>query len=158
MAIERERKFLVSDDSWRREVTRSIEIVQGYLSVSRERIVRVRVVDGAEGRLTVKGVRVHDRRVEFEYPIPVADADAMLQTLCVRPLLEKRRHLLDKRSPGEWVVDEFRGGNGGLVLAEVEFEEEDRLELPRWLGAEVTRSDRYANSYLTEHPYTTWDE
>ncbi len=156
MGIEIERKFLLRDTDWRAEVVESVSLRQGYLSVAPERVVRIRLVADADGFLTIKGKRVGDRRTEFEYGIPAADAAFMLDHQCLRPLIEKTRHRLG-RTPGEWTVDEFTGANDGLVLAEIEVPEGVSVrDLPPWLGEEVTEDDRYANAYLQEHPYQTW--
>ena len=155
MGLEIERKFLVVDDGWRSEVVRSEVLRQGYLCTDAERVVRVRLA-GDTGYLTIKGKRVGDRRAEFEYPIPVDDADFLLTHLCLRPLIGKVRHHLG-RSPGDWIVDEFEQENAGLVLAEVEFDDATPVtDLPDWTGTEVTTDDRYGNSNLQAHPYQTW--
>jgi adenylate cyclase len=157
MGIEIERKFLLRDSGWRAEVAESVSLRQGYLSVAPNRVVRIRLVGDSHGFITIKGVRVGDRRTEFEYEIPADDAAFMLDHQCLRPLIEKTRHRL-ALSPGEWTVDEFSGANAGLVLAEIEVPEGVSVrELPPWLGQEVTEDDRYANSYLQEHPYQSWD-
>src|SRR5947208_7991511 len=123
MAVEIERKFLVAGDEWEKRTVRSRSLVQGYLSAAVACVVRVRLVDGDTGFLTVKGRRVVDRRPEFEYPIPPDDARFMLRHLCTPPLIEKVRHELDL-SPGMWTVDVFGGANAGLVLAEIELPED----------------------------------
>ncbi len=154
MAQEIERKFLVTGDAWR-ELAEGTMYRQGYLSTVEDRTVRVRTV-GAKGYLTVKGITVGATRTEFEYEIPVADADTMLDELCIRPLIEKTRYKI----PFDglvWEVDEFAGDNDGLVVAEVELSHEDQeLRLPNWIGEEVTGDPRYYNANLVAHPYTTW--
>lgn len=156
MAVEIERRFMVTADGWRRHVVQSSRLSQGYLSSAYERVVRVRLIDDEHGCLTVKGARVADRRPEFEYRIPAEDARFMLRHLCVQPLIEKRRNQLDL-APGSWTVDEFAGDNSGLVLAEVEGPFATCLgRLPDWIGMEVTEDDRYANSSLLAAPYGSW--
>jgi adenylate cyclase len=156
VGVEIERKFLLRDSGWRAHVAESVGLRQGYLSVVRNRVVRIRLVNDAQGYLTIKGERHGDRRTEFEYAIPPQDAASMLDHQCLRPLIEKVRHRLDL-TPGEWTVDEFTGANAGLVLAEIELPEGESVhDLPPWLGEEVTEDDRYANAYLQEHPYSTW--
>ncbi len=154
MAQEIERKFLVTGDAWR-ELAEGTMYRQGYLSTVEDRTVRVRTV-GAKGYLTVKGITVGATRTEFEYEIPVADADTMLDELCIRPLIEKTRHKI----PFDglvWEVDEFAGDNDGLVVAEVELSHEDQeLRLPNWIGEEVTGDPRYYNANLVAHPYKAW--
>jgi CYTH domain-containing protein len=155
MGLEIERKFLVVSSDWRSEVDRAEPLRQGYLSTEASRVVRVRVA-GEQGFLTVKGKRVGDRRAEFEYPIPVEDADAMLEHLCLRPFIAKVRYHLN-RQPGDWIVDVFEKENDGLILAEVEFSDASPVtDLPDWIGTEVTTDDRYGNSNLQAHPYSTW--
>ncbi len=154
MAQEIERKFLVTGDAWRSLATGTL-YRQGYLSTAKESTVRVRIV-GEKGYLTVKGPSVGARRAEFEYEIPVADADAMLGALCARPLIEKTR----SKIPFEgliWDVDEFAGDNEGLVVAEVEVTDEaQEVSLPDWIGEEVTHDPRFFNANLVAHPYKNW--
>ena len=152
MAIEIERKFLVTGDQWRQ--ASAIYFCQGYLNRSKERTVRIRVA-GEYGFLTIKGVSKGASRSEFEYEIPVADAEQLLG-LCDGPLIEKYRRKIVHEGM-VWEVDEFLGENSGLVVAEIELESEDQLLLkPEWLGEEVTQDTRYFNSNLSTHPYTRW--
>lgn len=154
MAQEIERKFLVRGNAWRAGA-RGERFRQGYLSSTRERTVRVRL-RGTSATLTVKGPPTGLTRAEFEYPIPVADAEAMLDSLCERPLIDKVRWFVDYAGR-RWEVDEFEGDNVGLVVAEVELErEDDSLELPPWVGQEVTHDPRYQNASLIRHPYSRW--
>ncbi|MDH3702956.1 MAG: CYTH domain-containing protein [Alphaproteobacteria bacterium] len=154
MAQEIERKFLVTGQAWRTLAPGTL-YRQGYLSVAKECTVRVRIA-GEKGYMTVKGPTVGSSRAEFEYEIPVADADAMLDALCARPLIEKTR----RRIPFEglvWEVDEFAGDNEGLVVAEVELTDEaQKITLPDWVGEEVTHDPRYFNANLVTHPYKAW--
>ena len=118
--------------------------------------MRVRTI-GDQGYLTVKGLTVGATRLEFEYEIPVADADTMLDDLCERPLIEKRRYKVEYDDL-VWEIDEFFGENDGLIVAEVELEREDqRFEKPPWIGEEVTGDPRYFNSNLVQHPYSEWE-
>ncbi len=154
MGQEIERKFLVAGTAWKAGVT-GLPFRQGYLSSARERIVRVRT-EGDRGRLTIKGPGVALVRPEFEYDIPVADATLMLDTLCEQPLIEKvRYHVTVGRHV--WDIDEFRGLNQGLVVAEIELASPDEaFERPAWLGREVTPDTRYLNASLIHRPYCTW--
>jgi adenylate cyclase len=155
MAQEIERKFLVKDDSWRATAGGGKPYLQGYLCTDRERVVRVRVKDGC-GFLTIKGLREGISAAEYEYPIPAADAEEMLQKLCLRPLIEKLRYEV---SYGGllWEIDEFRGENAGLVVAEVELSsEEQKIILPPWVGGEVSHDKRYANASLVQSPFRVW--
>ena len=153
MGKEIERKFLVSAADYRAVSPRVLR--QGYLNRDKRRNVRVRT-DGTSGFLTIKGLQVGVTRDEWEYPIPLADANQMLDSLCEHPLIEKRRYVLEYRGK-KWEVDEFLGANAGLVVAEVELSDEDEvLDRPPWLGAEVTQDPRYLNANLVEHPYASW--
>src|SRR4051812_48150023 len=156
MGIEVERKFLVNGDAWR-ALGEPVSIRQGYLCADPLRTVRVRVA-GARAWLTVKGMVIGASRLEFEYPIPLKDASDMLDGFCDRPLIEKRR----TRIPiGEltWEVDEFFGENLALIVAEVELRHADQtVEIPDWVGAEVTGDPRYYNSQLLALPYSRWDK
>ncbi|MBF0307947.1 MAG: CYTH domain-containing protein [Magnetococcales bacterium] len=154
MAKEIERKFLVRGEAWRHlgEVS---EYRQGFLSTVRERVVRVRIA-GDKGTLTIKGVTRGVTRSEFEYPIPLEDARILLQEICERPLIEKKRHRIPQ---GElvWEVDEFFGENEGLILAEVELRDEHQeVTLPDWVGREVSDDPRYFNANLVANPFKNW--
>ncbi|MEY4752294.1 MAG: hypothetical protein RIQ60_4508 [Pseudomonadota bacterium] len=154
MAIEIERKFLVLGESWR-SAARQTPYVQGYLNRDPERTVRVRI-EGDVARLTVKGRSRGATRAEFEYPIPVDDARALL-ALCDGPLVEKIRHLWTGSDGLCWEIDEFLGANAGLVVAELELESEDQpFVRPAWLGQEVTSDARYFNASLAVRPWSTW--
>ncbi|HEY9799110.1 MAG TPA: CYTH domain-containing protein [Leptolyngbyaceae cyanobacterium] len=153
MAKEIERKFLVNRDSWRQLGEGSL-YRQGYIP-SQGATVRVRIA-GNQGYLTIKGPTVNFSRSEFEYPIPLADAEEMLDTLCDRPLIEKTRYKIEWAGL-VWEVDEFAGANQGLILAEVELTDEaQQVEIPDWIGTEVTGDNRYFNSYLVKHPFSEW--
>lgn len=152
MAAEIERKFLVKE-GWQPQ-TEGVRIAQGYLSSVPERTVRVRI-KGEKGFLTVKGRNEGTRRAEFEYEIPLLDAEAML-ALCEQPLIEKRR-FLESYGGFTWEVDVFAGANEGLVVAEIELLTEDAAFIkPHWIGAEVSGDVRYYNSSLIHHPYREW--
>lgn len=153
MGLEIERKFLVCSDLWR-DGPPGVSYRQGYLARDMERTVRVRVA-GTMAFLTVKGARSGLSRAEFEYPIPMVDAEAMLR-MCLPPLIEKVRY---RRSHAGfvWEIDEFFGENAGLLVAEIELPAEDTaFEKPVWAGREVSDDPRYFNSRLAEHPYSEW--
>ncbi len=154
MGIEIERKFLVRDSSWR-ALARGVSYRQGYLSHEKERTVRVRAA-GGKGVITIKGITTGATRAEFEYEIPLADAEYMLSTLCEKPVIEKTRYKIS--FGGQiWEVDEFSGDNQGLIFAEVELSSEDQqLELPAWVGDEVTSDPRYYNANLVRNPFKNW--
>jgi CYTH domain-containing protein len=154
MAIEIERKFLVVGGDWRLGAS-GIPYAQGYLSRGNGRTVRVRIA-GTEAFLTIKGPVSGISRQEFEYPIPVEDAKVML-SLCDGPVIEKLRFRIP-HGDHVWEVDEFEGENQGLVIAEVELDDEqEHVDPPVWVGREVTGDPRYYNSNLTVHPYREWN-
>jgi adenylate cyclase len=154
MGKEIERKFLVKGDSWRAQA-HGKRYRQGYLSTVKERTVRARVA-GEQGFLTIKGITVGAARAEYEYEIPFADANEMLDKLCERPIVEKTRYRLPQDDI-VWEIDEFEGDNRGLIVAEVELKDEHQsYPKPDWLGEEVTGDPRYFNSNLVAKPFTTW--
>ncbi|MEH2053149.1 CYTH domain-containing protein [Nostoc sp.] len=154
MAKEIERKYLVRGDSWRGLAEGSV-YRQGYIATQDKATVRIRVV-GEKSYLTIKGPNIKYSRLEFEYPIPVEDAQEILETLCERPFIEKIRYKIE--SGGLiWEIDEFDGVNKGLILAEVELSDENQqIELPTWIGQEVSDDSRYFNSNLVKHPFSQW--
>lgn len=153
MPIEIERKFRVTGTAWR--TADGQRICQGYLNRDQHRTVRVRVA-GAQAFLTIKGVTTGATRAEFEYAIPLADAETLL-ALCDGPLIDKVRHRVEHGGL-LWEVDEFLGDNAGLVVAEVELASEGQaITLPPWVTEEVTTDSRYFNSSLATHPFNRWD-
>ncbi len=150
MAVEVERKFLVTSDDWRAGA-KGDRFSQGYLAIGDDSTVRIRLA-GDKAFITVKGPTTGMSRPEFEYAIPVDDARTMLRDLCVQPLIEKTRY--DVPFGGKlWSVDEFDGENAGLVVAEVELAHpEEQVPLPPWVGEEVTDDPRYRNSALVSAP------
>ena len=154
MGIEIERKFLVASDAWRQQARTATRFSQGYLSRDPARTVRVRIA-GPQAFLTIKGATTGASRAEFEYPVPVDDAQQLL-ALSDGPVVEKVRHLCVVEGM-TWEVDEFLGANAGLVVAEIELRSEDQAFVrPAWLGAEVTGDARYVNANLAVRPFTTW--
>lgn len=152
VAEEIERKFLVKENWQPKE--KGDRIAQGYLSTEPGRTVRVRVRAG-KGYLTVKGKNDGIRRLEFEYEVPLADAEAML-ALCEQPIIEKTRYVetVDK---SVWEIDVFEGANAGLRVAEVELPSADApFSRPNWLGEEVSGQIQYYNSSLQKHPFREW--
>ena len=153
VAVEIERKFLVQGDGWRQGAS-GVRYVQGYLNRDKARTVRVRIA-GTQGFLTIKGESVGATRAEFEYPIPLDDAQALL-ALCEGPCIDKTRYCIPLDGM-VWEVDVFAGDNAGLVVAEIELPSEDApFTRPCWLGAEVTHDARYFNSNLSRYPYGRW--
>ncbi|SHH45635.1 CYTH domain-containing protein [Desulfofustis glycolicus] len=156
MGIEIERKFLIVGSDWRQTAV-GTTYRQGYIVADRERTVRVRRA-GERGFLTIKGPGDGARRLEFEYEIPIAEADEMLATLCPGPLIEKIRYWVDYQG-FTWEIDEFFGENRGLLLAEIELADEHQIfARPSWVGAEVTGDHRYYNACLARSPYANWKE
>jgi len=154
MGIEIERKFLVSGDGWRPQATQQTRFSQGYLSRDPARTVRIRVA-GERAFLTIKGATTGATRAEFEYEVPVADAQQLL-SMCDGPVVEKIRHFCPFDGM-TWEVDEFLGANAGLVVAEIELDTEGQaFARPAWLGAEVTGDARYVNANLAVRPFTSW--
>ena len=154
MGQEIERKFLVKGTAWKAQAAGTL-YRQGYLSSVKERTVRVRIA-GEKAFLTIKGLNKGVTRTEFEYPVPVDDAAAMLDGLCERPLIEKTRYVLPSGGY-TWEIDEFHGDNDGLVVAEVELQRaDDKPPLPEWAGEEVSSDARYFNSNLVKKPFKTW--
>ncbi len=153
MAKEIERKYLVRGADWKQLASGTV-YRQGYIATVGKQTVRVRIID-QQGYLTIKGANQGTVRSEFEYPIPLADAQEMLDTLCDRPLIEKIRYKIPQ---GDlvWEVDEFLGDNTGLVIAEVELTDpKQEVSLPHWIDRQVT-DPKYFNSNLVKHPYKNW--
>ena len=154
MSLEIERKFLVRGEDWRAHGS-GIPYRQGYLSTVPERTVRVRLIRD-KGYLTIKGIAVGATRAEYEYEIPAGEASEMLDNLCERPLIEKMRYRVEHQGL-TWEIDVFDGDNTGLIIAEVELEEEHQaIMLPDWVGEEVTGDPRYYNANLIADPFTGW--
>ena len=155
MAVEIERKFLIADDSWRRDADQGRRIRQAYLSASASNSIRVRIVDEAHAWLTIKSGYRGIARDEFEYEIPLDDAIAMLE-LRRSSIVDKMRYRV-RNGDLVWEVDVFAGANAGLVIAEIELDDE-AAEPPRptWLGTEITSESRYQNSMLASDPYENW--
>jgi adenylate cyclase len=152
MAIEIERKFLVSDGGWRPHVTSRKRLRQAYLARQGKTSIRVRIVDDASATLTIKSRGARTSRLEFEYPIPVAEALTLLE-LRDGGVLSKVRHIVPHHGV-TWEVDAFDGDNAGLVIAEVELAHEQQdLALPPWVGREITHEERYYNSRLAHLPF-----
>ena len=155
MGKEIERKFLLANEDWRENAQGRL-FRQGYI-INRKpgQTVRVRTCNNS-GFLTIKGKSQGITRLEFEYPIPLADANILLDQLCEQPIVEKIRYLVDFKG-FTWEIDEFHGDNAGLLVAEIELEAEDQpFPKPPWIGEEVSGDLRYFNSSLTRNPYKYW--
>lgn len=156
MPVEIERKFIVLGDAWRREVSRSERMAQGYLAgpPASKCSVRVRIA-GEAAHLNIKSLAIGIERDEYEYEIPLADAERMLGTLAGNRV-EKTRHRVEIGAH-VFEVDEFTGENAGLVVAEVELDDaNEAFPRPAWLGREVSDLARYYNLNLATHPYARW--
>lgn len=160
MAREIERKFLLLNDSWRVQAHSKTHFAQGYLTPLNAPVkssVRVRI-EGDKANLNIKSLEIGLSRDEYEYPIDLQDAKKMLSTLAVGPVIEKHRYLV-KFAEHTWEIDEFAGENAGLVVAEVEMQSEDEVvQMPDWVGKEVTQEKRFYNISLSDYPYSQWSE
>jgi adenylate cyclase len=155
MSFEIERKFLVSGDGWRDLVTTRIPIRQAYLSSDGKASIRVRIKGEGVATLSIKSRPVDLRRLELEYSIPVLEAEALIQ-LRHGSLIEKVRHVVPWGGLA-WEIDVFSGENAGLVIAEIELRDEHQhIDLPDWIGTEVTGQRAYYNSALVQHPFAAW--
>lgn len=155
MAYEIERKFLVNSDDWRSQVRNTLPIQQAYLSNTDKASIRIRSA-GDRAFISTKTMTRDIRRHEFEYEIPLHDAEFMLQHMCQGIAIIKTRHLVDV-GDHVWEIDEFHAENQGLIVAEIELNHEDQPFLrPSWLGDEVSSDVRYFNMALVSHPYTRW--
>lgn len=157
MAIEIERKFLLTNDSWREEVTRSERMVQGYISRSEDTAIRVRITD-QQAHINVKKSLDGIHRMEYEYDIPLTDAQEMLDKVALPTPIDKVRHyIVIEDTDLVWEIDEFFGDNKGLIVAEIELVsiEQDHPK-PLWLGDEVSQDKRYFNNQLSLTPYNSW--
>jgi adenylate cyclase len=163
MPLEIERKFLVTGDGWRAAAHEVVPMAQGYINDmgamdrgEQKASVRVRI-QGEHAFLNLKSRELGHTRQEFDYPIPVPDARALL-ALCVGGVVDKRRHYVNHEGH-LWEVDEFLGDNAGLVVAEIELEHADEAFVkPPWAGRQVTDAARYYNLALASRPYRHWSD
>lgn len=160
MAIEIERKFLLKNNGWKKQVVSSTQFKQGYLNDTEEKdkaksSVRVRI-EGEKANINIKSMTLSVSRQEYEYAIPVKDAEKMLNDLCIKPLVEKTRHIVLYEGH-KWEIDVFEGENKGLIVAEIELADETEIfKKPDWLGEEVSEQEQYYNVCLVKNPYSTW--
>ena len=156
--IEIERKFLVTSETYKTEAFKSTRIIQGFLNTHKERTVRVRL-KGEKGYLTVKGKSSSNglTRLEWEKEILKEEAEFLLN-LCEPGIIDKMRYEVNFKNH-IFEIDEFYDNNKGLIIAELELENENQtIEKPDWLGKEVTGELKYYNSRLSKQPYITWPE
>ena len=158
MAFEIERKFLVEAGAWPKNVSEGVRMRQGYVPTEDGTTVRVRI-EGEKAFLTLKDHAVGLVRHEFEYEIPLADAETLLDTMCAKPQVDKIRYRIPAAEPGlVWEVDVFLADNAPLVTAEIELPSEGTpFTKPDWIGEDVTNDHRYKNNNLAAHPYSTWE-
>lgn len=157
MAIEIEKKFLVIADDWRKLSTKNISQIQGYFSTNDSCSIRIRI-SGNEARLNIKSATLGITRSEYDYPVPFKDAKEMLQSLCIKPLIEKTRYYVPVDNH-LWEIDVFSGENEGLIVAEIELESvSEAINLPTWIGKEVSDDPRYYNVCLVKNPYRNWKD
>ena len=155
MPKEIERKYLLVDNSWKNFTVGRSAFRQGYIAKSNDCLVRIRISD-KEAWITVKGKQVGFTRPEFEYQIPISDAEELLKEFSSENQIVKTRFFLEYQE-NKWIVDVFEGGNSGLIIAEIELESEmSDFALPPWIGKDVTTDFRYTNSNLAEHPFAEW--
>jgi adenylate cyclase len=155
MPVEIERKFLLKNDNWRQHIERSARIRQGYLGAITKASVRIRI-EGDKANINIKSAGLSMRRMEYEYSIPLDEANEMLDKLCERPQIDKLRHIV-QHGKHVWEIDEFFGDNAGLIVAEIELAAEtEAFEMPAWAGEEVTQDPRYYNVNLVKHPFKNW--
>jgi adenylate cyclase len=148
MALEIERRFRVSSDAWRTSVARSTRITQGYLAITEFSVIRVRVRD-TQGYVTIKSRDGGLAREEFEYAIPLADAESLLR-LCGQRILEKTRHEVDYGGFC-WEIDEYLAPLEDLIIAEVELHSESEdPPRPPWVGEEITHDGSFSNAALAQ--------
>ena len=147
--MEIERKFLLKNDNWKKFVSKSIHIKQGYISTNPLSVVRIRITD-SKAFLTLKGKGSGISRPEYEYEIPTQDAEEMFNLFCSNSGLVKTRHIVEYKNH-KFEIDEFGDRLKGLIFAEVEMNSEDEvIELPDWIGEEVTGNPKYFNSNLVK--------
>ena len=155
MGIELERKFLVVGDTWKKQVDRGVLYTQGYLHSTADMTIRIRIIED-KAFLTLKGITSRISRSEYEYPIPMTDAEELLKTCS--SLITKYRYRLEHYQH-VWSIDVFTGDNDGLIIAEIELSSEvEDFQHPNWLGKEVSQDCRYYNSKLVTDPFSSWSK
>jgi len=150
--LEIERKFLVNEN-WSSPKT-GLQCIQGYISADKEKVVRVRIMDH-HAWLTIKSLKTNITRMEFEIEISTSDAEELLK-LCPWPLIDKTRYHYTHKGH-TWEIDEFHGANEGLIIAEIELENENQtFDKPDFIDKEVSNEGKYYNSRLTKNPFSEW--
>jgi len=155
MPVEIERKYLLRNNDWQLNADQGTNYMQGYIIGSDKASVRVRI-QGTQAFINIKSATLGIKRQEFEYAIPLDEAEELLSSLCEKPLVKKTRYFVIENSD-KWEVDVFSDENEGLVVAEIELQSEDQnIELPSWCGQEVSEDPRYYNVNLAKHPFSKW--
>ena len=155
MGIEIERKYRIRTQEWQNLSHHQFSIRQGYISTAAEQTIRVRCCE-QKAWLTIKSKAQNGKRLEFEYPIPIEDANEMLNEWASNRIIHKTRHHV-RVEQHVWEIDVFHGANEGLIIAEIELTSTDeRFKLPSWVGEEVTEDHRYSNSNLSVNPFQNW--
>lgn len=155
MGLEIERKYLVINELWKKNVTSESRLQQGYLANQKNASVRIRTGKG-KAHLNIKSTTIGIRRLEYEYEIPITDANEMLREIAIQPFIEKTRYIV-RNGGHDWELDVFEGENRGLIVAELELDsEEEPFEIPEWAGEEVSGDVKYYNVNLINHPYSRW--
>ena len=155
MKVEIERKFLVKNQDWEKLIVEKHSIQQGYLNTDKSCNVRVRIMN-TMAFLTIKGKRVNTVRPEFEYEIPLNDAESILK-LSKNSIIKKTRYTVNHKGQ-IWEIDQFEGDNQGLVIAEIELKQKDEaISLPNWIGTEISNDDRFYNLSLSVNPFKNWN-
>ncbi len=156
MTTEIERKFLILNQDWQEYTSTELHIVQAYLATNEFSSTRIRI-QGDKANINIKSATLGIERTEFEYPIPVDDAQLMIDDLCIKPVISKIRYVVNHMQH-IWEIDVFSGDNEGLIVAEIELSSPDEIfEKPSWLGEEVSHEKRYYNACLINHPYKDWN-
>ena len=154
MKVEIERKFLVKNQDWKKLIVEKHSIQQGYLNTDKSCNVRVRIMNSA-AFITIKGKRVNTARPEFEYEIPLNDAESILK-LTKNSIIKKTRFTVNHKGQ-IWEIDQFEGDNQGLVIAEIELKQKDEvISLPNWIGTEISNDERFYNLSLSSNPFKNW--
>ena len=155
MPIETEHKYLINHELWQQIIpNKSVQIKQAYLLTEPNKTIRIRTAGNA-GFITIKGKTIGASRPEFEYEIPIEEANQLIESFCSE-LIEKTRYYVVHENR-TWEVDVFEGMNVGLIVAEIELDDEDEeYKKPNWVTRNVTDDRRYANSNLSLKPFTTW--
>ena len=155
MGMEIERKFLVKQNLWNKVKKEGTIYRQGYLLRDKNKTIRIRVIEGDKGYVTIKGKTQNVSRLEYEYPLPEKDATEILKNFC-DAIVSKRRYKI-KVNDKLWEVDEFMDDNEGLIIAELELQDEkEAFTIPGWIDREVSEDSRYYNSELSVNPYKNW--